>query len=204
MAAETEIVLLAAMGQLPLGHGSSANELGEKYFAMAIQREVFGFKRLTMDNWLAVDPAWAGVVMSSSLPDPSEAWVFDLVQSELEPTVPLNVRRLFEIARGTLVYSLMFYPLLTLGTEQMFRVFETALSEKCANLSAPAKIKTFANKIEWLTQSGAIDAHDQTRWTAIRHLRNEASHPKDQSIFPPSEALHIVDAAIELINPLFR
>jgi hypothetical protein len=131
--------------------------------------------------------------------------VFDLVQSELDPTVPLNIRRLFEIARGTLVYSLMFYPLLTLGTEQTFRVFEAALSTKCADLGAPAKVKTFAEKIEWLVKAGAIvDAHEKDRWTAIRHLRNEASHPKDQSIFPPSEALHIVDAAIELINPLFR
>lgn len=171
---------------------------------IGIQPELFGFKRLTLDNWLAVDPAWVGVVMSSSLPNASDAWVFDLVQSKLDPAVPLNVRRLFEIARGTLVYSLMFYPLLTLGTEQMFRVFEAALSTKCAALGAPAKVSTFAGKIEWLAKSGAIVAHEQDRWTAIRHLRNEASHPKDQSIFPPSEALHIVDAAIELINPLFR
>ena len=168
-----------------------------------IQPEVFGFKRLTLDNWLTVDPAWAGVVMSSSLTSASDAWVFDLAQSELDPAVPLNVRRLFEIARGTLVYSLMFYPLLTLGTEQMFRVFEAALSTKCADLGARAKIQTFSGKIEWLAKSGAIGAHEQDRWTAIRQLRNEASHPKDQSIFPPSEALHIVDAAIELINPLF-
>jgi len=167
------------------------------------QPEVFGFKRLALDNWLAIDPTWAGVVVSSSRPDPSEAWVFDLVQSELNLAVPLNVRRLFEIARGTLVYSLMFYPLLTLGTEQMFRVFETALSTKCIELKAPGKIKTFAEKIDWLTKSGAIAAEDVGRWTAIRRLRNEASHPKDQSIFPPSDALHVVDAAIELINPLF-
>jgi hypothetical protein len=171
---------------------------------MGIQPEVFGFKRLTLDNWLAVDPAWAGVVMSSSLPNASDAWVFDLVQNELDPAVPLNVRRLFEIARGTLIYSLMFYPLLTLGTEQMFRVFETALSMKCADSGAPAKVKTFAEKIEWLAKSGTMSAHEQDRWTAIRHLRNEASHPKDQSIFPPSEAVHIVNAAIELIDPLFR
>ena len=141
--------------------------------------------------------------MSSSQPSPSDAWVFDLAQKELAPAVPLNIRKLFEIARGTLVYSLMFYPLLTLGTEQVFRVFETALLMKCRDLGAPAKAKTFAEKIEWLTKSGVIRVHDKDRWTAIRHFRNEASHPKDQNIFPPSEALHIVDAAIELINALF-
>lgn len=171
---------------------------------MGNQPEGLGFKRLTLENWLTVDPAWAGVVMSSSLPKPSDAWVFDLSQRELDLVVPLNVRRLFEIARGSLAYSLMFYPLLTLGTEQMFRVFEAALTTKCANLGSPATVKSFAKKIEWLTTSGAIAAHDRVRWTAIRHLRNEASHPKDQSIFRPSEALHIVDATIELINPLFQ
>ena len=170
---------------------------------MGTQPEVFGFKRLTVDNWLTVDPTWAGVVMSSSLPDPSEAWVFDLLQSELGPAVPVNIRRLFEIARGTLLYSLMFYPLLTLGTEQMFRVFETALSTKCIELRAPGKTKTFAQKIDWLILSGVITGADESRWTAIRHLRNDASHPRDQNIFPPSEALQVVDAAIDLINPLF-
>ena len=95
------------------------------------QTETFGFKRLTSDNWLKVDPAWARVVMSASRSDPSEAWVQDLVQSELAVSVPLNIRNLFEIARETLVYSLMFYPLVTLGTEQTFRVFETAVTEKC-------------------------------------------------------------------------
>ena len=141
--------------------------------------------------------------MSPSRPDPSEAWVFDIVRSNLDPKVPLNIRRLFEIVRGTLVYSLMFYPLLTLGTEQMFRVFEVSVTAKCKTLNAPAKVKTFADKINWLGEHAAIDPQDVTRWTAIRHLRNEASHPSDQSILSPHEALHIVDIAIELINPLF-
>jgi hypothetical protein len=165
--------------------------------------EVFGFKRLTLDNWLRVDPAWSGVVMSASRPDPSDAWVFDIVQSELSLAVPLNVRKLFESARGTLVYSLMFYTLLTLGTEQMFRVFEAAVTAKCKALNTPGKVRTFAAKVDWLVKDGAIASEDVSRWTAIRHLRNEASHPTDQSIVPPSEALHIVDLAIELINLLF-
>jgi hypothetical protein len=97
----------------------------------------------------------------------------------------------------------MFYPLLTLGTEQMFRVFEVSVTAKCKTLNAPAKVKTFADKINWLGEHAAIDPQDVTRWTAIRHLRNEASHPSDQRILSPHEALHIVDIAIELINPLF-
>jgi hypothetical protein len=163
----------------------------------------FGYKRLTTENWLTVDPAWSGVVISCSRSDPSEAWVHDLVQTELDPTVPLPIRKLFEIARGTLVYSLMFYPLLTLGTEQMFRVFDAAVSAKCKEMSAPSKVQRFADKIKWLGERAVISPEQQSRWNAIRHLRNEASHPAHQSILPPGEALNVLDIAVELINPLF-
>jgi Domain of unknown function (DUF4145) len=163
----------------------------------------FGCKRLTLENWLRVDPAWSGVVMSCSRSDPSEAWVHDLIQTELDPAVPLPIRKLFEIARGTLVYSLMFYPLLTLGTEQMFRVFDAAVSAKCKEMKAPSKVRRFAEKIKWLGERAVISPEQQSRWNAIRHLRNEASHPADQSILPPGEALNVIDIAVELINPLF-
>jgi hypothetical protein len=141
--------------------------------------------------------------MSSSRPDPSDAWVHDLVQTELDPAVPVPIRKLFEIARGTLVYSLMFYPLLTVGTEQMFRVFDAAVSAKCKAMQAPAKVQRFADKIKWLGEQAVIPPEQQPRWDAIRHLRNQASHPTDQSILPPAEALTILDVAVELINPLF-
>jgi len=163
----------------------------------------FGFKRLTVENWLTLDPVWHGVVMSSSRPDPSDAWVFDLTRTELDPAVPLPIRKLFETARGTLVYSLMFYPLLTLGAEQLFRVLEASASLKCKELTAPPKVRTFEKKIEWLEEKGAITAEEQPRWNAIRHMRNESSHPKDQSIFSPGMVLPILDATVELINPLF-
>jgi hypothetical protein len=141
--------------------------------------------------------------MSVSLPDPSEAWVFDLCQSELDPAVPEGVRRLFETARSTLAYSLMFYPLLTLGAEQLFRVLEAAVSIKCKAMNAPASIRVFAKKIEWLGENGLISSGEQRRWDAIRHLRNLASHPEDQAILSQSDALHILDSTVELTNSLF-
>jgi hypothetical protein len=116
----------------------------------------FGYKRLTLENWLTVDPSWSGVSMSSSRLDPSEAWVYDLIQTALDPVVPIPIRKLFEIARGTLVYSLMFYPLLTLGTEQMLRVFDAAVSAKCKAMNAPSKVQRFADKIKWLGERAII------------------------------------------------
>lgn len=169
----------------------------------ALPRHEYVYKRLTLENWLTVDPAWSGIVMSDSRPDPSEAWVYDLIRTELDPGVPLSIRKLFEIARGTLVYSLMFYPLLTVGTEQMFRVCDAALSAKCKAMSAPSKLKHFSEKIKWLGERLVISPEQQIRWNAIRHLRNLASHPTDQTILPPGEALNVLDIAVELITSLF-
>jgi hypothetical protein len=163
----------------------------------------FGFKRLSVENWLTVDPAWSGVVMPSSLPDASEAWVFDIVRAALADDIPLSIRKLFETARGTLVYSLMFYPLLTLGSEQLFRVLEASVSLKCKELAAPPKIKTFEHKINWLAENGAMATEHKSRWHSIRHLRNDASHPRDQNIYGPAMALKILDAAVELVSTLF-
>jgi hypothetical protein len=164
----------------------------------------FGFKRLTAANWLTVDPIWQGFLMSSSLPDPSSDWVDDLTRFELDPAVPSAIRKLFEIGRGTLAYSLMFYPLLTLGTEQIFRVLETSAAVKCEEIAAPSRINSFKERIEWLREHGAISEDCLSQWEAVRHLRNEASHPKDQSIISPGMAVMTLNRAVNLINSLFR
>jgi len=70
-------------------------------------------------------------------------------------------------------------------------------------MNAPPKINTFEKKVKWLAENGAITAEQQVRWKGVRIMRNEASHPKDQSIFSPCMALKILDKTVDLINPLF-
>ena len=132
----------------------------------------FGFKRLSLENWLTVDPVWDAFANS----EPSE-WVHDLLKVNLDPVVPLAIRKLFETARGTLVYGLMFYPLLTIGTEQLFRVLEAAATNKCMAMNAPAKIKNFSHKIKWLSENNTIAKEQYIRWNSIRQLRNQVSQP---------------------------
>ena len=134
--------------------------------------------------------------------EPSE-WVHDLLKVNLDPVVPLAIRKLFETARGTLVYSLTFYPLLTIGTEQLFRVLEAAATNKCMAMNAPAKIKTFGDKLKWLLENDTITKDQYKRWGATRKLRNSVSHLHDQNIFDPTIALNELDFATELINKLF-
>jgi len=162
----------------------------------------FGFKRLSLNNWLTVDAAWTGVLMSLSPLPQSEGMVNDLTQMQLDSNVPLQVRRLFETARGALVYSVLFYPLLALGAEQMLRVCETAASLKCELMSAP-EIWKFQQKIDWLIKYGAIAKIDEERWKFIVRMRNDASHPSDQKIYNLALALEIMELTIELIESLF-
>jgi hypothetical protein len=42
-----------------------------------------GFKRLSSANWLTVDPAWEGVLISLAGSDPSTGWVEDLTRVDL-------------------------------------------------------------------------------------------------------------------------
>lgn len=81
--------------------------------------------------------------------------------------------------------------------------FDAAISAKCKEMKAPSKVQRFADKIKWLGERAVISADQQSRWNAIRHLRNESYHPSDQSIPPSGEALKVLDIAVELINPLF-
>ena len=167
------------------------------------QERVVGFKRLSSANWLTVDPAWEGVVISLSGSDPSTGWVEDLTRVELDSVIPLSLRKVFEVARGTLVYGLMFYPLLTLGAEQLFRVLEAAVSLQCHALNAPSQIRTFSRKIDWLTSQKLITPEEQARWHAMRKLRNLGSHPTEQAIFSVGMTLTVLDSTVELINMLF-
>ena len=57
----------------------------------ASQSNKFGFQRLSLENWLRVDPVWDAFGMSES----SEAWVHDLLKANLDPVVPLPIRKPF-------------------------------------------------------------------------------------------------------------
>jgi hypothetical protein len=97
----------------------------------------------------------------------------------------------------------MFYPLLTLGADQLLRTLETALSVLCHTLNAPPQVKTFARRIDWLTNQRVISPEDQTRWHALRKLRNLGSHPREQVIFSVGMTLTVLDSTADLINTLF-
>jgi hypothetical protein len=103
----------------------------------------------------------------------------EFLTPKLHEHVPEEVRRLFEVARGVLLYGYFFYPLYTLGAERLFRVAEAAGTHKCNELGAPRSVtKSFERRLRYLVEAGAIPPATERAWDATRHLRNFTSRPR--------------------------
>lgn len=131
-------------------------------------------------------------------------WAELILKAKLSVSVPDDVAEMFEVARGTLVYGWFFYPLYTVGSEQLFHVHEASVAHRCDQLKAPKKVSTFATRLDWLFNQGILTEKRFRQWTASRNLRNSAAHKKSQSIFDPTMAVRNVNIAAELINELFE
>ncbi len=167
-----------------------------------------GFKRLTVANWQAPDPVLDAFVRLT--PDGTIQHVtgaeraHEFLAPELTQQVPLEVRRLFEVARGALLYGHFFYPLYTLGVEQLFRVADAALIHKCRQMgTSKRQRRDFQARIEYLRREGVIHPTDHRIWDVTRDLRNAVSHPDDQMILPPGQAVDLLHRLAEQINAVF-
>jgi hypothetical protein len=122
---------------------------------------------------------------------------------KLNATVPANVRVLFEVARGSLVYGYFFYPLYTLAAEQLFRVGEAAVSTKFVLVGGGNPKRSFQKKLEYLRDNAVITKTDLAQWDTIRQFRNLVSHPEIQNIFPPGRIAGMLNHVADIINSLF-
>jgi hypothetical protein len=167
-----------------------------------------GYKQITKETWLKPDR-----ISTSFLLVPPETGVDDIKKGEmyldmilqpcLNEDVPIEVRKLYEVARGALVYGYFFYPLYTLACEQLFRVGEAAITFRCNLINSRRVKRTFEKKIEFLFEQGILNDLEKQRWHTLRELRNIASHPEDQSIYPPGPIIGILIQTVEDINKLF-
>lgn len=165
-----------------------------------------GFKRITRKNWQSPDLPRLFTLMTE------DAWVSQVLKPKLSLEVPEEVHILFEVARGSLVYGWYFYPLITLASEQLFRVAETSVKMRCDLSKIPTtstdrkgskRATNFATNIEALIKQGIIAPSDVIRWQAARKLRNLTSHPKFQRLIMPPGALRSLNRTAEAINRLY-
>jgi hypothetical protein len=168
-------------------------------------------KQLTKENWLEVDPIVAsGLFVRPSMTDQTivpvtpEDHVERILIPQLAPSVPPQIRDLYEVARGAMLYGTRFYPLFTLGLEQVARVAEAAAMAKATLVGIPlGRRTTFSRVLDDLLTKDILTKKEHAEWSLIRELRNIASHPSQQTILPPGEATHILRSFTATMNRLF-
>ena len=185
---------------------------------MTEAEEEYRFKIPTNTNWLERDDVWdAFVPPCDMLEAPTTRYTCSLwLARAREPTlltdVPIDIRRLFEVARSAIVYGYLRYPLLTLGTEQLYRVAEAAARLRAKELGwLPSKdmdryradLPNFILAIRYLKKQHQIKFGDRGWWDVVVSLRNHASHPTMQTIKVPGSALTALVGVAEKINGLY-
>lgn len=166
-------------------------------------------KRLTMDNWLAVDPIIAsGIFVRIELADGTVAeltaddWTARLLEIHISSAVPDSVRDQVEIARGAMIYGSLFYPLFTLGLEQLFRVSEAAARAKAAQLDI-RNDRTYYEVLADLRARNMLTDSDHDVWSHMRRFRNATTHAQDAMILAPGAAIGMFATVAAAINQLF-
>lgn len=167
----------------------------------------YGFKKLTVANWRepTVPLTFSGLT--------EERWIESVMEPTLIDAVPAEVRRMFEVARGSILYGWFFYPLLTLASEQIYRVQEAAIRERCKFAGIPTETirkkdgevtpRNFGRLLGDLRDKKLLPEDEADAWENVRLIRNHVSHPETQSINVPSAAIMTVQVAVRRINQLF-
>jgi hypothetical protein len=70
------------------------------------------------------------------------------------------------------------------------------------SLGAP-KRQSFEKRVDWLVKQGVFSAEEGELWHTLRHFRNGASHPTDQTILAPPQALTVLTRTAEMVDRLF-
>ncbi len=169
------------------------------------------FKPLTPNNWDQPDETSTIFARHSPIVGMVQMngndWARAFLAVELSESVPADVRGLFAVARGTLVYGWFFYPLYALGEEQLHRVADAAVAHRYRELDGPlgkrGYLPLLARRIQWLEAEGIIPSDLAPRWNAIRELRNIGSHPDFQMLHPPGDVLTSLKTVAEAVGELF-
>lgn len=168
------------------------------------EQRSLGHKALTIENWAQADPAMAHFGGPDNTGNfrslDQDIWAREVLSCKLTGDVPVDIRRLHNVARGAMLYAYFFYPIMTLAAEQLYRVVDAALATRMRHLDPQ---QTFGRRIKAAIKDGVISERERRRWEAVRELRNMASHAEGQSIYAPGMALMTLATATEQINGLF-
>jgi len=170
----------------------------------------FDCKQISATNWQHIDAAPKIWCEMTAVAKNEEQWIKFFFLPKLNKNVPSEISKLLEVARGAMIYGWNFYPLLTLGVEQCFRLLDTGTRIRCKQIGVSTnknRIKrntTFKENIDILIKQGIVSKEDERRWNAVRCLRNWSSHPEKPSLYDPGQAQGILLMTVNFLNDLFR
>jgi hypothetical protein len=163
---------------------------------------VMGFKRITPENFMLLDLSRAFGLETHA------HWIGWFNEVAIDASVPEPVRRLFELARGSMIYAWLYYPLVSVGFEQCGRCLEAGLRYAAVPLLGwPAPDdqtkRSYRSLIESMIMNGHLPKADESQWMAALDLRNDAAHPKRPTIWAPGHARGKFAMTAERLNALF-
>lgn len=170
-------------------------------------------KTITKENWRDVDPVCEQMLslsleQGSAYPMFPELWLDMILKPQLSEHVPIELHSIFETARGCMAYGYFYYPLFSVGIEQLYKLIDAAISKKYDESGGPPhkdpkRFVGLERKIDWLHGNGLIKSEQQMTFHNTRLMRNELFHPRAQGIMPPSTASSSLGMASLWINELF-
>lgn len=170
---------------------------------------------ITLENWDQTDSTC--LVFAIQTPTGTRAmtandWVQMLLEKPLPEHTPKKLHEMFQSAQACMIYGVKYYPLFSLGAEQITRIIEATLNwyaqaNQIPVIQTDRKGKTrqvqFAQIIDVLKKHKLItqNEHDilQNYW---REIRNMFSHATERSILPPRIYMDIYNNGTDLITTL--
>jgi len=164
-------------------------------------------KAINHDNWLQADSGGRGPVADVRI------WRQSFLSIRLNPAVPADVARLFEAARGGMLYGYFFQPLLITGVEQCYRALEIGARARCAQLGLPVACNdshgkahplSFGHNLSVLARQGLIQEADLMLWRQARELRDWVAAPEHHAALTMNHCATALTRAAELLGRLFQ
>lgn len=164
-------------------------------------------KRIDHDNWLRADAR-----DQRDFTD-ADRWREAFLGIRLDSAVPADVARMFEAARGGMLYGYFFQPLLAMGVEQCYRVLERGARIRCDQAGLPVTCAdsqgkphplSFAHNLRALSRLGLIADADLPLWRQAPELRDWVAAPEHQAALNLEHGVTALARAAELLGKLFR
>ena len=163
-------------------------------------------KAIDHDNWLQVDS-------SNGRGVEARKWREAFLSIRLDPAVRPDIARMFEAARGGMLYGYFFQPLMAMGAEQCYRVLENGVRARCAETGLPVSCAdnqgrqhplSFGHNLRTLVKQGLIPPEDLKLWQQAREMRDWVIAPEHQAALTLEHGATALARAADLLGRLFR